>query len=257
MPKKVFYKTDVENMASKLPEPLQWPVGAALGGLRSVFGGDDPQSMMPGPSGMEATPLITIYKDAMGVPSKMLRQAATQEFVNSARALDEPFIENAAYEFANRYPRVAAHMRMQPNMDMTNEYNAITHVPAFEPEAPIKVAYSNVGLAKDASSQEGALNTIFHEGTHVAQALGNRYTDLLYRLGLKLPGGYYEHPMEQSARAAAERVTGDIPGIAHPAIRGLRQAAEAALSNPELASTGETRRAAKNILDIINARAPK
>jgi hypothetical protein len=257
MPKMVFEKPDVANLASKLPRPLQQPVGAALGGLMSVFGGDSPESMIPGPSGMEAAPLISIYKDAMGVPSKMLRQGATQEFINSARALDEPTIENAAYEFASKYPRVAAHMRMQPNMDMTNEYNAITHVPAFEPEAPIKVAYSNTGLAKDASSQAEALNTIFHEGTHVAQALGNRYTDLLYRLGLKLPGGYMKHPMEESARAAAERTTGEIPGIAYPAIRGLRQAAEQALSETGGRTVNEATRAAKNILDIINARAAK
>lgn len=35
---------DVPNIASKLPESLQWPVGAMLGGLKSAFGGDDPAS---------------------------------------------------------------------------------------------------------------------------------------------------------------------------------------------------------------------
>jgi hypothetical protein len=259
MPKILFEKPDVANMASKLPRPLQYPVGAALGGLASVLGSDNPESIMPGPSGMEAAPLITIYKDAMGVPSKMLRQAATQEFVNSARALDEPYIENAALEFAHRYPRVAAHMRMQPNMDMTNEYSAITHVPGYEVTAPLKVAYSNRGLARDANSQADALNTMFHEGTHVAQALGNKWTDILYKMGLKLPGGYEQHPLERTARMSASLASGllDERASPEPALRGLRKAAEAALQNPELERTGDAVRAAKTILDLINARVPK
>lgn len=260
MPKTVFQRPDVENLASKLPEPLQWPVGAALGGLQHAFGGDDPQSMMPGPSGMEAAPLISIYKDAMGVPSKMLREAATDEFLNSAKTLGSEAVTGASQEFANRYPRVAAHIRINPKLDMTNDYKAITNIPPFgHIDAPIDVAYSNRGLSVDDREPWEAVDTMFHEGTHVAQALGNKWTDILYKMANKLPGGYDLNPIEQSARMSASLASG-IPHLnasSEGAIRGLRKAAEAALADQTLERTSDAVRAAKTILDLINARAPK
>lgn len=256
MPQIKFNPPDVANLASKLPRPLQYPVGAALGGLMSVFGGNDPQSIMPGPSGIEA-PMISIYKDAAGIPSAALREGGTQEFLKSAGELGSEGLQNAAQIFAERYPRVAAHMRIDPSIQATSAYRAATHVPPFEPEAPIKVSLSNVGLHSADTVPSSAVDTMFHEGTHVAQALGNRHTDLLYRLGLKLPGGYAQHPMEESARAAASYATGALPTkIPASALRGLRNAAQTTLTGPT-SNPLEMRRAAKNILDIINTRTGK
>lgn len=44
MPQIKLPSIDVENLASQLPRPLQWPAGAVLGGLKSMLGSDDPQS---------------------------------------------------------------------------------------------------------------------------------------------------------------------------------------------------------------------
>lgn len=48
---------DVPNLASKLPRPLQWPVGAILGGLKSVLGGDDPAGGLVGMAAGDPLPL--------------------------------------------------------------------------------------------------------------------------------------------------------------------------------------------------------
>lgn len=56
MPKIVFNKPDIPNMASKLPRPLQQPVGALAGLVNAILGGDDPVNSMMG----AATPLTTI-----------------------------------------------------------------------------------------------------------------------------------------------------------------------------------------------------
>lgn len=47
---------DPASAASKLPGPLQKPAGTALGGLQSIFGGDDPISSMMG----AAAPMTSI-----------------------------------------------------------------------------------------------------------------------------------------------------------------------------------------------------
>lgn len=71
MPGPLIRATDPALTASKLPQPLQWPVGAALGGLKSVFG-DIPNPAMttigPGaiPLGDEAGYLQKVLGTTLG-----------------------------------------------------------------------------------------------------------------------------------------------------------------------------------------------
>lgn len=79
------YNLDVENLASKLPEPLQWPAGAILGGLKHVLGGDDPEgSMLASASAplMAAEPAAPVKGLLDMSPVARLKRAVEQGFTN-------------------------------------------------------------------------------------------------------------------------------------------------------------------------------
>lgn len=66
-------RPDPANFASKLPASAQWPVGAALGGLQSILGGDDPAGQTMG----AAMPMTSIA-GGLGQGMTRLGQAGSE-----------------------------------------------------------------------------------------------------------------------------------------------------------------------------------
>lgn len=152
-----FTPPDAANIASKFPEPLRKAGGAALQGLFDLVGADDPMT------GLYPTPAISIYKDAAGIPSKALRAAGTKEFLESAmdplRKLMNQDLPAAAQTFANKYPRIAAHLRINDDY-LKSKFS----VPEHPIQKPMNVS---IGILSS-----NPLFDLTHEATHGAQALG-------------------------------------------------------------------------------------
>lgn len=204
------HKLDTANIASRLPEPLRKPSGIALELLSRLVGADDPTNIM-----QVGGPLISIYKNAAGVPDKAIRAKATQEFLESARRFVTEVpgratrnISEAAEWLATKYPRVAAHTRITEGfIDPARNPNAINfgaqiHTPPYIVNYPMKIEFSKLGgILSD--NPDKAREMLAHEATHAAQALGNKYNAVLYKDASNLRG-YMENPFEQMARARGE-----------------------------------------------------
>lgn len=226
---------DVANLASKLPEPLR-KSGGFIGQLIKDAVLDDPLAGI-------TPPLISIYKDAAGIPSKTLRQGATGEFLESAKRLGVRGITAASESFASRYPRVAAHMRINPIVK--NDNNLATATLPFGPiTEPVPVNFGRRGMELIISNPGVAKGLLGHEATHVAQGLGNKDLSLLYKLADKAVG-YKRNPFELSAgaRELAEMYNHKVSPT--PALRSLRTIAETKVP-------GTT--APQNIKEILEAR---
>lgn len=260
MPKVQFHQTDPANFASKLPEKLQWPVGAALGGLKSVFGGDDPSgSVMQ--TAAPAAPLISIYKDANGVPSAALRKLGTQDFLRSVEDFGNSAVTEAGNWFNQNYPRVAAHMRLSPADSALNMSTVASHPNTLgwagtgfdEVKNPLEVGITKLGtgiIEAAANPVNRAMGLFAHEGTHVAQSLGNSDYKDLYN-GANAIGGYLSNPFEISARNAASKYI----DLKHPppynAIAQLKKMAQNVGAPLEESARTD---AADGVLDILRSR---
>jgi len=110
-----------------------------------------------------------------GIPDKTARIASTEKYLQSARKF--PTVAPAAEAFAKKYPRIAAHSLINP--EVYKDTNAYAAMQPYEPgvteglidkyHVPINIHYSKYGIR---SSPEQGLRSTFHEGTHVAQKLG-------------------------------------------------------------------------------------
>lgn len=185
-------KFDVANAASKLPEPLQKPVATAGSFLLDMLGANDPQSQILGTMNPMEAPLVSLYKD------RAARELATQEFLNTAKSHVQP-IQDAANWLAQRYPRVAAHMRINPEITNAKNLAAVNMPPPSGMSEPLVLSYSEKGIARPASNIRA---TMAHEATHVAQALGNKDMQVMYNLANNLVG-YQANPFERMAEARA------------------------------------------------------
>lgn len=226
-------RPDLANLASKLPEPFR-KAGGAIGGLLDyAFPEDDPLG------GLSPTPMVSIYKDAAGIPSKALRELGTSEFVESAKRLGSDSFDQAAGWFSSRYPRVAAHMRMKPEppTGALEETAAAIEVPTFgRPKAPMDVGLTQLGRAMVDVDPAYGRDYLAHEGTHAAQALGNSHFAPLYN-NAKEAFGYYRNPLEKGAnlRGEAARAGLDRPESSHSSLRALQGLVEASGgSNPNV-----------------------
>ncbi len=148
------------------------------------------------------SPLISVYKD------KAARDAGLKEFIDSVHAFAKNHMwrstagtnawTDAAELFGNSYPRVAAHMRH-------------AEVPMDNPGAIAAMDWNNMAvggpgilqaeqshLPQLAQNDKLAEGTMFHEGTHAAQALGNSDSPVLYSAAKQLLP-YRDIPHEASA----------------------------------------------------------
>jgi hypothetical protein len=171
---------------------------------------------------------ITMY------PSRTIREAATRQFVTDAAAT-HPTLQEAAERFATRYPRIAAHTRVEAiptpaGASMTKAAQVDwNHLP--EPVLPGASVGGRIPLQilpRGAQELETvptfADEILSHEGTHVAQRLGNRETPRLYDTASRLVG-YPNNPFEASARGELRGSTA-IDGL----VRLLSQPPETAAS---------------------------
>lgn len=158
---------------------------------------------VPGPGGaMSLLPyLISIYKN------KAAREAATEAFKASANQLQFPIrIADAADWFASKYPRVAAHMRINPEVlsgqsshTPSGGFAANIQTPPGKVTEPMTVNFSRRGLDALDLDPDAAFDMMAHEGTHAAQALGNSSFNQLYNAAHNLTG-YQDNPFEIMAQ---------------------------------------------------------
>lgn len=168
--------------------------------LRSVgkfLGLDDPNSDIMG--SINPTPLVSIFKD------KIARKLATDNFVEKMKGYNSPNLEAAGNLFAERYPRIAAHINPSSRIDNNPTRSAAIHTPnTGAPNYRMIMEISERGLKGADLYPQDARQLIFHEGTHAAQALGNSDFGRLYNQANKLVG-YKQNPFEVSAREAGVR----------------------------------------------------
>lgn len=179
---------------------------------------------VPGPGGaMSLLPyLISIYKN------KEAREIATRGFQQAAETFS-PAIKYAAQNLAKKYPRVAAHMnvtqrtpeemgQIAAKMGTPGILRGVAHIQPGPVQQRVPV---NVGPTNDFM---GAQNTLHHEATHVAQALGNRNLNNMYDAAGRV-FGYEANPYEVTARLAGEKAAygelQDAPQNAHRLLAGL------------------------------------
>lgn len=193
------------------------PTVSQLLGRLGDFGILPTQSDVGGPS-EAVTRYITT--GAKRVPNIARRMEGTKNFLERMKVLG-PDAENASKLFAERYPRIAAHMNVE-------------HLtPAMQAEHPTASAFTGVGFRSKGEfpeqtpvlfgrrayglGQENMEDTLLHEGTHVAQDLGNKNalsmynasTKALEKIGADPKLAYAANPFEISARTAASRKLGE------------------------------------------------
>lgn len=243
---KTQHPLDPANTASKLPDKLRKPGGMALQVLADLMGADDPMSGI-----YPSVPLVSVFKNAAGVPDKLLRQRGTMDFLRSAKDTAIEGIDTAAELFAEKYPRVAAHMRLRPDESMAMPGMAETKSPYGRVTEPIDVA-----LAKD---QPYPLNLLTHEGTHVAQSLGNKNALKLYDLANEHKNiGYPRNPFEKTANWAGQQAEA-LPRYMDPpyqrppnAIKALKSLAQSDPNRGPVKVTSGTRNTSQEILDVLS-----
>ena len=213
---------DIPNLASKLPEPLRRPAGMVMQGLMDMLGGQDDPLMNFSP-----VPLISIFKNALGVPSRTIRQRGTKAFVDSAKALSHG-IGKGAEMFAKRYPRTAAHMEVDPKLVRDPSYTADVYIREPVITKPVNMRFTESGFNTSNYRPDEAHATFAHEGTHVGQKLMNRDTDQLYDGAMFLGStpdnprtGYSLIPQEWTARSSEQRARG-LGNVSHLSKKALR-----------------------------------
>lgn len=148
-----------------------------------------------------------------GVPNIAARSAATQKFLDAMKAMG-PKAEQASTLFAERYPRVAAHIKPVGEW-MERGLKGVADVNRRLPRERV----TQVRLSTDPHAMQDIEETLLHEGTHVAQDLGNPGTYNMYRkyheimepiIGKR--AAYATNPFEKSANAVAARKLG-TPGV--------------------------------------------
>lgn len=178
----------------------------------------DPQEYFFDPATTELTApavMMTRYLEK-GVPNVARRIAGTKDFLKRMTDFG-PSAEAAATMFAERYPRVAAHIGVEklPFMKRLQSPTgkAFTGVGSrskgmFPEMTPVQFNKGYTG--KDIE------DTLLHEGTHVAQDLGNKRVLSMYgasdkalkEMGMNEREAYVMNPFEISARSVAQRKMG-------------------------------------------------
>lgn len=198
---------DAINQPDSVMEPtwekLAKKTGRFLGLDQSDGIFDMMNPMSAGPTQLPLAGLISIFKN------RAAREAGTEAFKEGLQKVASKNLQAAGEEFAARYPRVAAHMSPSqvPRVDMP-----LTHAQVQIPPAggkitePMPLQFTDFGVDRSANDLEFARDLMFHEGTHAAQALGNRHTAPLYSAANQAVG-YADNPFEINANFTALRKT--------------------------------------------------
>lgn len=188
---------------------VEHPMMQALKKLVRFTGVIDPNENIQSLMNPMAAPLVSIFKN------KAARMASTAEFLEQVKRLG-PNIGQAGEEFAEKYPRVAAHawpMEESGYHRYPPDTPAAADIPygKVERRIPIEFTDNPSGRASAKSLPESRAN-MFHEGTHVAQALGNSKAVELYDEAERLLG-YNHNPFEQTANYAGSKAAGFPQGM--------------------------------------------
>jgi len=205
------------NEPDSVVEPGWQKLAKKAGRFLGVGESDGITDMMT-PMGAGKVPLaalVSIFRD------KATRELSTRAFKESAEKMGIANLPTAANTFADKYPRVAAHMRLDPTPTDVGDIAAVA-LPRPGVYRPINMRLSTHGRDLADNSMEQAQDMVFHEGTHVAQALGNRRTANLYENASELMG-YEDNPFEVNARRAANKAIGKSVGPPQNAIQALEQ----------------------------------
>jgi hypothetical protein len=173
------------------------------------------------------------------------REAATERFLQDAATMPTN-IAAALKDFGERYPRVAAHSRPMLGESVANPTaNAMAVLPRGQIQERVPMVFTKRGVRAAEMNPSNANNFVRHEGTHVAQGLGNRDTVDLYEAADDL-GGYRNIPHEVNARAGA----GENPRV--NINQKLIEMSQKALDHPN--PLGYQTKAANKIQDVLKRR---
>ena len=169
----------------------------AVSGVGELMGAGDPASEVANlinPMGVAASPLVTIYKN------KAARIPETARFIENARKLGGEKLEEAAKWFAERWPRVAAHKDLITDTEkiIPGAPDAWAEPMHGKPTQKVPVRFSGKGLERAKNDVNFGQDVFAHEGTHVAQNLGNNRMAELYSAVDEL-GQYPNIPFETTA----------------------------------------------------------
>jgi|SRR6185295_624910 len=160
----------------------------------------------------------------------------------------------ALHEFADKYPRIAAHMKPTAGESYVRGANASLEIPGGKVAEPMLTKFTKLGREKAAPHLDAARNMVFHEGTHAAQALGNSDTQQLYINAHKL-GGYEQNPFEINARNSGQRNYPGAPVTNRININeNLANLAQERLNDPRITRSVDTKLAAEKIQEIQKRR---
>ncbi len=179
-----------------------WDGIPVLGTILNKLLGETPEEQIKNqfelPGG---APLVSIYK------TPQARRLATQEFLKTAMDMGENMF-NSASQFAASYPRIAAHILLRNDtLESGNSLlkgtgtSGTTMVPRGKAHSKIPVILNQDTIDGPSRNLTG---TMFHEGKHVADSLGNSKANTLYQF-FNVLTGYQHNPFEIAARNAAER----------------------------------------------------
>jgi hypothetical protein len=176
--------------------------------------------------GSVGVPLISIFKN------KAARMAGTEAFRKKAKELMSFLIEEygaeglaknidtATEEFARRYPRIAAHTDLKPAIFPGTTYRGAVLNEPGKVVRPVPTEFGSASIGhRRPEDLDKVMTTMFHEGTHVAQALGNSKFNELYnkanqlgkeaiskdRIPFAAADAYLDNPFEITARASGHR----------------------------------------------------
>lgn len=135
-------------------------------------------------------------------PNASARRLSTAAFREAAD--DAPKnIGIALNEFANRYPRISAHMSPRAGESVLGAKAAV-ELPPGVVKQPLLTKFTQAGKESAANNLNNARNMVFHEGTHVAQGLGNKDMNQLYN-NANILTNYEDIPHEINARYSAAK----------------------------------------------------
>ncbi len=169
----------------------------AVSGVGDLVGAGDPASEvgnLMNPMGVAASPLVSIYKD------KASRIIETGKFIEAAKKLGGEKLEAAAKWFADNWPRTAAHKELTPEtVDSLLGADAWVTPDYGKVKKKVPVTFSPEGLEKAKGSEAVGRDLFAHEGTHVAQNLGNSDFADLYNAVNQVRGYGDDMPIESVA----------------------------------------------------------